>query len=226
MRSWWMIGVLVSGLLGVGFAAGIAVAPRLRPSAPVVAPAAAPVSAERAPEGRGGQAGQGPDERTARLGMAATTLSRVPQLRPEARPPEVRNAPQRLALQDLPAPVQAVVRQLTMGRHVQKLEFERRQHDGTPYIKAEFELEGMEHEYALDDQGKVLATEFDVALSELPGPISKGIQAALPGVTLLEADRQQIGDSPPIYEVEVVVDGQRRELKVGEDGRIIRQKVR
>ena len=236
MREKWGTKVVVlvaTVFLGVGLAAGLVLSPTAERGTTSSAwqeqhPPVAPARAERHP----GQAGSAPADEagrseTARLAAAAAALTRVPRLQAAPAPTEpARRAPERLAREELPPAVQKVLAQLTSGKKTHTTRLEARERDGQRYIKAEFQLDGVEHEYDLDEQGKVLASEVDVEPSALPGPVASGIQAALPGALLLEAERDEVADAPPFYEVEIKHGGQQMEVHVGEDGKILRRKVR
>ena len=232
MRNEWGTKTLIlvaAVFMAAGLAAGAMFGPRVEPEPTAKLPAAESlpgVATERAQAGHTQRALPNRDEGAVRLAAAAAALSRVPQLqtRPEAAPAPHR--PHRLALEELPPAVQQVVKQLTLGRKVTKPEFETRERNGQRYFKAEFLVEGVETEYALDEQGKVLASEVDMDPAELPSPVASGIQAALPGAMLLEAERNQVGDDKIFYEVEIRHQGQQMEVHVGEDGRILDQRVR
>jgi hypothetical protein len=233
MRESWGTRVLflvAAFFLATGFAAGVALGPRVvaasSPRAAAWAEAHASGTASRQPALP--SAGNADADRAAsgRLAVAATALARVPQLRPEPQPPEQRRERPHIKFDDLPAPVQQVLRQLTLGRPTQWSRIEPRERNGINYFKAEFDLDGMEQEYDVDPQGKVLASETDVPLGEVPAPISRTIESAFPGAVLLEAERDQQLDQAPFYEMNIEHQGQRRELHISEDGRILRQHLK
>jgi hypothetical protein len=124
-------------------------------------------------------------------------------------------------LVDLPIPVQTVLAQVAQGRELQKLTVQRKKRDGRVQLETEFEIDAIEHELTLDEQGTILESEVDFAPGELPTAITTGIQAAFPGAVILEGERQQDQGQPAYFEVDVRRDGRRYELKLSEDGRVL-----
>jgi hypothetical protein len=227
MRTGPIIGLSVLTLL-TGFAAGVAVAPAMQSSpaagravvgeAPGGAAAAGSIATERAearPDGQGG-----------RRALAASRLGKVPQLRPAAKVEEARADRRRMTAEELPPAVLAVFRRITLGREVKKLTIERRQRNGQPIYNTEFYLDSVEHEYEMDEAGKLLQWEWDIPLQELPAPVTKGIQDALPGAVLIQAEREQHEGQPLFFEVNLQLDGHHHEVQVLEDGKIIRHRTR
>jgi hypothetical protein len=94
-------------------------------------------------------------------------------------------------------------------------------HEGAPIVETEFEIDGMEHELHMDEQGKILGSEVEFPLNDVPTVISGGIRTIMPGALLLEAERETVLDRAPFWEVKVQNDGRRYELKVAEDGRVL-----
>jgi uncharacterized membrane protein YkoI len=240
MRATWGTRVLILvgvASLGIGFAGGALLGPVWRSGAVTARTVAEapPVALDRDRSGPAADDDGARAAERARLAVAAGALTQVPQLRPspqalaEAQAQAAHAQAHRrhkLAPHEVPEPVMKVLQQLTLGREMKNTEIERRQRDGRTFYQADFDLEGVEHEYALDEQGKVLYSEWDVAISELPASISGGIQAAVPGAVVLSAEREQRDGDPAVYEIEVNVNGQRRELEMGEDGKVLKQQVR
>lgn len=225
MRNFWQYVVVAVVFLGAGSAAGLTVAPRLRAPGPCTSQAS-DTDLARA-DSPGVQVGRKVAKESAQLGFAAAVLSQVPKLRPEQPSPHVHGPSdhRRLDRKDLPPAVEAVLQQATLGRRVHGLELERRERNGQPVFLADLDIDGVEHEFTIDEQGKVLESERDLALSELPAAVTTGIQTALPGAILMEAE-YRTRDGRAVYEVELRLDRHRHELLVGEDGGIVRQRSR
>ena len=220
-RPWSYL--VVAGLaFTAGSAAGLTLA---RPDRvdPCPAAAAAESTNTRQPTAAGNQRAGAHTQ----LGLAATALSRVPALRPEPVHHEHSGEHQRnrIRREDLPPAVEAVLRQVSEGRKVAEVELERRQRNGQTVYDAELDIDGVEHEYTIDEQGKVIEAERDLALSELPAAVTTGITTALPGAILMEAEQKQ-KDGTSLYEVELRLDGHRHELLLSADGRITRHQTR
>ncbi len=67
--------------------------------------------------------------------------------------------------------------------------------------------------------GAVLADE-DIPIDQLPPAVIKAIEARFPGAKIEEAERDT-RDGRPLYEVEIEVNGDDKELKITPDGQII-----
>jgi hypothetical protein len=222
MQNVFQVFVVAGVFLATGTATGIAVAPLWRAPQGCQAATPGPVSEPR-------EHGSAPDPdatQTARLGVVVAALRQLPRLRAEPETAGSEHGPQLLERRDLPPPVEAVLRQVTLGRDPRRLRLEHRQRQGQPVFEVNLELDGVVQEYTIDPQGKVLEAEADMGVSELPTAVTTGIQAALPGAVLLAAEREQEDGAPPHYEIEIRADGRRHELNVSEDGTITRQKTR
>src|SRR5690606_3875873 len=67
--------------------------------------------------------------------------------------------------------------------------------------------------------GAALADE-DIPIDQLPPAVIKAIEARFPGAKIEEAERDT-RDGRPLYEVEIEVNGDDKELKITPDGQII-----
>jgi hypothetical protein len=221
------LGIVALACLAVGFGAGL-----------LAAPAVDRVLQEPARDAATGTArSRTKEEEMARLAVAAASLeraARAPRLQvPAAGPPAttpwgdvVVDKERPVTLDQLPPEIRATVAQIAQGRPLRDLTLERRTRGGKPFYETEFSLDGAEHELKLDDQGKIFESEVEFALSELPAAVTGGIGAALPGAVLLDAEREQIRDDPAFFEVNIRHAGQRYELQVAEDGRVLRTRAR
>lgn len=217
---------LAATCLGAGVAIGALFA-RPGGSGESSARVAGPAVERASPTAAYSRAGTG-DDRRRQLGAAAVALSRVPQLQTAPAPspaPEVQDH-RHITMDDLPRAVREVLGQLSLGRKMHKLELQTGIRRGVRLYRGEFELDGIEHEYVMDEAGKIVASELDVPVTDLPAPVVGGIQALLSGATVMEAEREQEGDAPPYFEVDVQHQGQRHELHVTENGQVLRHRVR
>lgn len=225
MRGQWRTEVLLAvaiTCLGAGFVAGRTLG--RGPEAVVGAdldPAVAAVRAET--ESATGAPTASAEEK--RLAAAASAWSQVPQLQVAPKPLAAQPRKRLLELDQLPEPVRKVVDGLITGRVVQDLELEARERDGQPHFKVQFDIDGFEQEYRIDELGAILATDFDMAVADVPTAVSRGIEADRPGAILLDAERNQEGSAPPYYEINIDHDGVRMGVRVGEDGTILRRRV-
>ena len=216
-------GVIAVACLVVGFAAGLAAAPSLRPSpaaVPAVVAEAAGAGAEQAAERRAAQA---PTRRNLppipRLALTPTQAGQAAQPAPTLTHAQEPAVP--ITLDQLPPALRAVVSQVAQGREIRALTMQKETHDGAAIVETEFEIDGMEHELHMDEKGKILGSEVEFPLNDVPTVISGGIRTIMPGAVLLEAERETVLDRAPFWEVKVQSDGRRYELKVAEDGRVL-----
>jgi hypothetical protein len=222
MGNLWKYVVIGGIFLGAGSAAGVTLAPRASSPGPQCpCEAAATGDKETGSTLASDRAGQ----QSAQLrAPAAAVGNRVPNLRPPTPPAQVRWDERRpVERKDLPVAVEAVVAKVTQGRSVQEFKLQRRLRDGQQVFDAEIDLDGVENELTIDEQGKVLESERDMAVSELPPGIPTAIQTALPGAILMEAEHHT-KDATAFYEIELRFDRHRHKLYMAEDGQILRHK--
>jgi hypothetical protein len=229
------IGLVALASLAVGFGAGLLAAPALRPPPAVAVDRVLRETAHDTAIGPGRS--RTSDDEMARLALAAASLERTARA-PRFQPPPgahpattpwgdvVVDKERPVTVDQLPPKIRATVAQIAQGRPLRDLTLERRTRGGKPFYETEFSLDGAEHELKLDDQGKIFESEVEFALSELPAAVTGGIGAALPGAVLLDAEREQIRDNPAFFEINVRHAGQRYEVQVAEDGRVLRTRTR
>lgn len=122
----------------------------------------------------------------------------------------------------LPDAVTAAITRLAAGRSLKEGWAQRRIHDDQPYYRLKVDIAGIEHHVNVDEQGKLLRSDIQLGLGELPPAIIQHVNAALPGAVVLKAARIDAGDGSTLYyEVNVRADGKRRDVKVTEDGQIL-----
>ena len=223
----WLVTVAVI-CLGVGFTAGLLLGPRFGPPTAAVPAVTATVAAERFADPAAATPDLAERDQHARLGAAAAALSRVPQLAAAQSPPPAQPVQdhRHLTMDELPKAVRDVLGQLSLGRKMHKLDLQTGIRRGVRLYRGEFELDGFEHEYRIDETGKIMESEIDVPVTDLPGPVTEGVQGLLPGATVTEVERKQEEDAPPFFEVEVQHQGQRHELHVTENGEVLRNQLR
>ena len=229
------IGIVALACLAVGFGAGLLAAPALRPPPAIAVDRVLNEPARDTASATGRS--RTSEEEMARLALAAASLERtaraprfqpVPGATPATGPsgnPNVDNE-RPVTLEQLPPAIRATVTQIVQGRQLRDLTLELRKHDGKPLYETEFVLDGAEHELKMDEQGKILESEVEFALGDLPTPVTTGIAAAMPGAVLLDAEREQAHNDPAFFEINIRQAGQRYELQVAEDGRVLRTRAR
>ncbi len=74
---------------------------------------------------------------------------------------------------------------------------------------------------AVDDDDDAAEQETEIAVAEVPSFIRDAAIAAVPGVTLLEAEREVAADGSVTYTLAGPRDGVRHEIEVAADGTVI-----
>jgi ferric-dicitrate binding protein FerR (iron transport regulator) len=165
-----------------------------------------------------------PGAEATRLALATAALERVPRLSAEPVPPQPAPAARSTGeLEELPAPLRAVLRQVAQGRPMDNLKIRPHGRDDRPVYNLDFDIDGINHELDVDAEGKVLKSEVDLPLSVLPPVITSSVQAAYPDATLVDAELNQNEGMPRYYEIHIRRDGRLIELQILDDGRIARE---
>jgi hypothetical protein len=209
----------------IGFAGGLLAAPAWRPSepAPGSPPSATSLVVVKGGDNRGAKppASEPTDPASVRLAIAAGTLKRASE---QTTPPPPRA--EHVAFDELPEAVRAVVASIAQGREPRRLRAHRGSKHGITGFQVEFFLDGSEHELKVDEAGKIYESEVDFAIGDLPKVVTNAVEHALPGATLLEAKREQQLDEPAFFEVDVRREGAQYEIRVAEDGKVLRTRPR
>jgi hypothetical protein len=164
-----------------------------------------------------------PSGQAARLALAAASTassSRVPQLAPAPEPATPARSDRPVVLDQLPAPVQAVLRQVAQGREVHKLRIKRGHHNGEPSFNVDFFIDGTNHELEVNDEGKVVASEIDIDPTDLPPAVAHSLRSNFPAAPLVDAELNQRPGEPSYYEVHLRKEGRLHEVNLTEDGQI------
>ena len=123
----------------------------------------------------------------------------------------------KLAMQDLPGPVQETVREHTKGLRLIGLSEEVEK--GETLYEAEVRVDGKTWDILIDPTGRVIAEEKEVALGSLPEPARAAIEQAAEGATIRKVE-SVTKDGNTVYEAQFKKDGKKVELVVAADGTI------
>ena len=126
-------------------------------------------------------------------------------------------AERRLAMEDLPAPVQEAVREQTRGLEV--IEIEEEMEDGKTLYEVEVRVEGKTRDMTFDAAGKVVEAEMEVALASIPEAARAALEQAAAGGEIIEVEAVT-KDGVTVYEADIKKDGKKSEVVVSADGRI------
>lgn len=159
----------------------------------------------------------------ARLLLAASSLASAAAPPP---PAAAATAQESLSFDRLPAPVREALSRLAAGKPLQRMTVSERLREGVSVFDIRFDLEAVEHEVVVDPQGKLIEAEMDIAVAELPHSVSEQVFMAVPDAVVIDAEKHESENEPPFYEVTVRAGGARRELRIGEGGEILRNRLK
>jgi hypothetical protein len=125
----------------------------------------------------------------------------------------------KVTMKDLPAPVQATVKELSKGAIRRGLSKE--VENGQTFYEVELKVNGRNKDALIDPAGKVIEIEEQVLLASLPPAVKSAIvkQAGKGRIMLVESVSK--GNSVVAYEAHVKTAGKMSEIKVDTDGKPI-----
>lgn len=125
----------------------------------------------------------------------------------------------RVTMKDLPAPVQAKVKEVSKGAVIRGLSKE--VENGQTFYEVELKVKGHNRDTLIDPTGNVVEIEEQVELATLPPEVKSAIikQAGKGRITMVESISK--GDSVVAYEAHVKTAGKMSEIKVDATGKPI-----
>jgi hypothetical protein len=88
--------------------------------------------------------------------------------------------------------------------------------------EANFKLNGVNMSANYDLQGNWKETETEIAINDLPEAVVKSINAKYPGATISGADKIEKADGKIIYEADIKVNGNKKEIELFADGKFVK----
>ncbi len=126
-----------------------------------------------------------------------------------------------IKLSDLPPAIEAWIAANRPGFSADEAEKETLC-DGTVVYDIEAEKgEDEEIELTFDMSGTFLYSESEMEVANLPMAVTTGIGIKFPGATILEADKKAMADGSTQYEVEVKVNGAKKEASFDSAGGVV-----
>ena len=125
-------------------------------------------------------------------------------------------------LEDVPSPAQAVIQSHTSGGTIDKIICEKEEEKH--YYKVEYKKDGRKFELKIDDDGKVLEKEEALTMEELPQAVQKTVKVESAGAEIKELVMES-EEGKTFYEVEFEKDGKEYEVKILEDGTILKRET-
>jgi hypothetical protein len=213
----------VAAIGAVVLALGLGVQSRLSDRAPAEATSRVAPPGEGTPRPMPGREGITPAARSG--SVRPQGLPRLQSVGSSGPTSTIYGASRDITFDELPPQFRAVVSEIALGRPISEVE-ERRDilPGGRIRTRVKFDVDGVRHEVMLDEQGKLVASEVDFKIGELPTVVVEGIKSAFPGAVIVKADRQWRNDQPVYFDVNLTLDGHPLEVHVSEEGRITKTK--
>jgi len=124
-------------------------------------------------------------------------------------------------LEDIPSTAQAVIQSHTSGGTIDKIICEKKE-EGKHYYKVEYKKDSRKFELEVDEDGQVLEEEEILTMEDLPPAVQETVKGESAGAEIkelvLETEEGKI-----FYEVEFEKDGKEYEVKILEDGTILKR---
>ena len=148
-------------------------------------------------------------------GIAALTL--VAGLAVKATAEEKAKAEKVLTLADVPAPVQAAIKQFAGSNAIEKITKD--SEDNKIVYEASVKINGTKQAIEVLADGTVSLTEKNVALKDTPGAVQAAIKK-LAGSGKVDEIVEETSGGKKSYEVAVTIDGKKKEADITADGKI------
>lgn len=118
--------------------------------------------------------------------------------------------------EELPAAVEKTVVEQSKGATVKG--FSKEIEKGKTYFEAELVVNGHGKDIVIDENGKVVEVEEEVALDSLPAAVREGLERAAGSGKISKVESLTKGGKLVAYEAVVKTAGKRSEIQVGPDG--------
>jgi uncharacterized membrane protein YkoI len=149
----------------------------------------------------------------------------------------------KVSVSDLPDVVKATLEKEVSGGTIGKIEKEEK--DGKVVYEVDFKIEGKEFELKIADDGTVLKKEAEeekeekegeerdkedrdeavtVALNDLPQAVQDTVTNEAKGGEIGEIEKEEEGGKV-VYDVDVKIEGKKFELKIADDGTLLKKKA-
>lgn len=118
--------------------------------------------------------------------------------------------------EELPAAVEKTVVEQSKGATVKG--FSKEIEKGKTYFEAELVVNGHGKDILMDENGRVVEVEEEVALDSLPAAVREGLERAAGSGKISKVESLNKGGKLVAYEAVVKTAGKRSEIQVGPDG--------
>lgn len=118
---------------------------------------------------------------------------------------------------DLPVPVEKTVAAQSQGAAIKRLSEEKE--NGYTYYEAEMMVSGHSKDVLIDKDGGIVEVEEQVAFDSLPAAVRETFTSKAGQGKILKVESLTKHDQLVAYEAKVQMDGKKREIQVGPDGK-------
>ena len=125
-------------------------------------------------------------------------------------------ADKKLQKSQMPAAVQKTADEQSKGATV--LGYSSEQENGQTLYEVALKVDGHGKDVSMDDKGKVVEVEEEVAVASLPKNVQDGLKKAAAGGALGKAESLEKGGRLVAYEAQVTRAGKKSEIQVGPKG--------
>jgi uncharacterized membrane protein YkoI len=136
--------------------------------------------------------------------------------------PVVRGAEKKITRAELPPAVEKTVAELAKDATIRGFSTEIEQ--GKTYYEAQLTVNGRGRDVSIDESGKVVEVEEELAIDTLPAAVKKGLQKAAGAGQIVKVESLTKSGKLVAYEAAVKTGGKRSEVKVDPDGKPLSQK--
>ena len=128
-------------------------------------------------------------------------------------------ADQKIKLEDMPAAVQAAVKEESKGATIKG--YAKEIEKGKTLYEAEMTVNGHGKDVSFDPTGKVVSIEEETPIDSIPAPARESIQKAV-GVGQLKMVEKVTEDGKTFYEATIKTGPKSKEVKVDAAGKIVK----
>ena len=136
--------------------------------------------------------------------------------------PVVRGAEKKITRAELPPAVEKTVAELAKGATIRG--FSREIEQGKTSYEAQLTVNGHGRDVSIDERGKVVEVEEELALDTLPTAVKEGLKKAAGSGQIVKVESLTKSGKLVAYEAAVKTGSKRSEVQVDPDGKALSQK--
>jgi len=125
---------------------------------------------------------------------------------------------EKTSIKKVPAVVKAAIEKATNGGKVKKIKKE--QHGEKVVYDVDYVKDGKKMEMEVAEDGTIVKTEEKTNIKKVPAVVKAAIEKATIGGKVKKIEKEQ-HDGKVIYSVDYVIGGEKKDIKVDEDGKVV-----